>query len=105
MKTITKTLRILSITVVAVTSIFASEPNQADLTKQQLRSLTATASTPEDHRKLAVYYEQEVQREKGESSKGGTGVEGRTSRQPQRQKLGRAAQLFPIPNGTPSGRR
>ena len=55
------TLRILSLTVVAVTSIFASEPNQADLTKQQLKSLTATASTPEDHRKLAVYYEHEVQ--------------------------------------------
>ena len=63
------TLRILSLTVVAITSIFASEANQADLTKQQLKSLTATASTPEDHRKLAVYYEREVQRETAEAQK------------------------------------
>ena len=63
------TLRILSLTLVAVTSIFASEPNQADLKKQQLKSLTANTSTPEDHRKLAVYYEQEVQRKMAEAQK------------------------------------
>ena len=61
------TLRILSFTLLAVTTIFASEPGQGNLTKQQLKSLTATASTPEDHRRLAVYYEQEVQREAAEA--------------------------------------
>jgi len=63
------TLRILSFTLLAVTTIFASEPGQGNLTKQQLKSLAATASTPEDHRKLAVYYEQEVQRETAETQK------------------------------------
>src|SRR5260370_11965367 len=63
------TLRILSFTLLAVTTIFASEPGQGNLTKQQLKSLTATASTPQDHRKLAVYYEREVQREAAEAQK------------------------------------
>ena len=66
-------LLILSLAVVAVTSASIaspSEPGQADhFTKQQLKFLTATASTPEDHRKLAVYYEQEVQRETAETQK------------------------------------
>src|SRR6266702_421337 len=63
------TLRILSLTLVAVTSIYASASGQGNLTKQQLKSLAATASTAEDHRKLAVYYEQEVQREAAEAQK------------------------------------
>jgi len=47
-----------------------SEPDQSDhFTKQQLKSLAATASTPEDHRKLAVYYEQEVERQTAEAQK------------------------------------
>ena len=65
-------LRILSLAVFAFTSASIarpSEPGQGNLTKQQLKSLTATASTPEDHRKLAVYYEQEVQREAAEAQK------------------------------------
>ena len=66
-------LRILSLAVVAFTSASIaspSEPGQADhFTKQQLKFLTATASTPEDHRKLAVYYEQEVERETTEAQK------------------------------------
>jgi len=52
-----------------VTSSFASEPNQADLTKQQLKSLTANTSTPEDHRKWPSTHEQEVQRETAKAQK------------------------------------
>jgi hypothetical protein len=66
-------LRILSLAVVALTSASIASPSergQVDhFTKKELMSLTATASTPEEHRKLAVYYEQEVQRETAEAQK------------------------------------
>src|SRR5258708_28938236 len=65
-------LRILSLAIFAFTSASIaspSEPNQANLTKQQLKSLTATALTPEEHRKLAVYYEQEAERQTTEAQK------------------------------------
>lgn len=66
-------LRILCLAVVAFTSASIaspSEPGQADhFTKKELKSLMATATTPEDHRKAAVYYEQEVQRETAEAQK------------------------------------
>ena len=66
-------LLILSLAVVAFTSASIaspSEPGQSDhFTKQQLKSLAATASTPEDHRKLAVYYEEVVRRETAEAQK------------------------------------
>ena len=65
-------LLILSLAVVAFTSASIASPSgpgQGNLTKQQLKSLTATASTSEDHRKLAVYYEQEVERQTAEAQK------------------------------------
>jgi Skp family chaperone for outer membrane proteins len=63
------TFRIFSLALVAFTSLYASESGQGNITRRQLKSLTATASTQADHRKLAVYYEQEVQRETAEAQK------------------------------------
>ena len=63
------TLRIFSLTLVAFTSLYASESSQGNITKKEVKLLTATASTQADHRKLAVYYEQEFQRETTEAQK------------------------------------
>ena len=63
------TLRILSLTFVGFTNVYASDPSKGYLTKREVKSLTATASTPEDHRKLAVYYEEKVQRETAQAQK------------------------------------
>jgi hypothetical protein len=66
-------LGMLSLAVFAFTSASVASPseqNQADhFTRKELKSLAATASTPEDHRKLAVYYEQALQRETAEAQK------------------------------------
>jgi len=62
-----RTLQILSLAVFAFTSASIASPSergQADhFTKKELKSLAANARTPEDHRKLAVYYEEQVERE------------------------------------------
>jgi hypothetical protein len=44
------------------------------ITKKEVKLLTATATTQADHRKLAVYYEQEVLRETAEVQKAEQGL-------------------------------
>ena len=63
-----------SLTLVAFTSLYANESSQGNITKKEVKLLTATATTQADHRKLAMYYEQEVLRETAEVQKAEQGL-------------------------------
>ncbi|HEV3481127.1 MAG TPA: hypothetical protein VGR97_02245 [Candidatus Acidoferrales bacterium] len=49
-------LALLSLTMLGATSPVRGQETSPKLTSKQVRSLIATAKTPEDHQKLAAYY-------------------------------------------------
>lgn len=64
-------------------------PSEPSLTKKELKQLIVTAKSPEDHRRIAAYYEEEA-RKLGEKKKEHTEMGAEYDRNPQRypSKLG-----------------
>lgn len=58
-------------------------PSEPSLTKKELKQLIATAKSPEDHRRIAAYYEEEA-RKLGEKKKEHTEMGAEYDRNPQR---------------------